>query len=72
MNKIDTTVPADGLQPELDELAARQRIAREMGGPERIARQHAGGRLKVRERTDRMPDHGSCLEVGSIPAMHDR
>ena len=53
-------------QPELDELAERKRIAREMGGPERIARQHAAGRLTVRERIDRMVDPGSLLELGSI------
>ena len=58
--------PATGWQPELDELAERKRIAREMGGPERIARQHAAGRLTVRERIDRMVDPGSLLELGSI------
>jgi acetyl-CoA carboxylase carboxyltransferase component len=60
------TRPATSWQPELDELAERQRIAREMGGPERIARQHAGGRLTVRERIDRLLDPGSFLEIGSI------
>lgn len=66
MNKIDTDLSAAGWQPELEELAERQRIAREMGGRERIARQHAGGRLTVRERIDRMLDDGSFFEVGSI------
>jgi len=53
-------------QAELDELAERKRIARQMGGPERVARQHAGGRLTVRERIDQCVDAASFREVGSI------
>lgn len=53
-------------QAELDELAERKRIARQMGGPQRIARQHAGGRLTVRERIDQCLDAGSFREIGSI------
>ena len=63
---IPTSQPATGWQPELDELAERQRIVREMGGAERIARQHQGGRLTVRERIGRMLDPASFLEIGSI------
>jgi acetyl-CoA carboxylase carboxyltransferase component len=59
-------VPASNWQPELDELAARKRAAQRMGGPERITRQHAAGRLTVRERIDRLIDPGSFLEIGSI------
>ncbi|MEI7710523.1 MAG: carboxyl transferase domain-containing protein [Rhodospirillales bacterium] len=55
-----------GWEPELLELRERQRIARQMGGPERIARQHAAGKLTVRERIDGMLDPGTFLEVGSI------
>lgn len=36
-------------QPELDELAHRAVLAAELGGPERVARQRAAGRLTVRE-----------------------
>ncbi len=43
-----------GWQKELDELAERKRIARQMGGKERVERQHAGGRLTVRERIDKI------------------
>ena len=57
---------AIGWQPELDELAERQRIARQMGGAERVARQHAAGKLTVRERIGHMLDPGSFLEIGSI------
>lgn len=53
-------------QTELDELAKRKRVARQMGGPERIARQHAGGRWTVRERIDQCLDTDSFREIGSI------
>ena len=61
-----TPPPSASWQPELDELAERKRIVREMGGADRVARQHAGGRLTVRERIDHCLDHGSFLEIGSI------
>ena len=57
--------PQAGWQPELDELRHREALARELGGPERVARQHAGGRLTVRERIDRLLDPGSFHEVGA-------
>ena len=53
-------------EPELEELRERQRIVRQMGGPERVERQHKAGRLTVRERVDRILDPGSFLEIGSI------
>jgi acetyl-CoA carboxylase carboxyltransferase component len=55
-----------GWEPELAELRERLALARQMGGTERIARQHAGGRLTVRERIDRMLDPGSFHELGAI------
>src|ERR1700743_652168 len=58
--------PSESWQAELDELAERKRIVREMGGPERVARQHQGGRLTVRVRIDQILDVGSFLELGSI------
>ena len=61
-----TPPPSASWQTELDELAERKRITRQMGGPERIARQHAGGRLTVRERIDQCLDAESFFEIGSI------
>src|SRR3984957_9047364 len=55
-----------GWEPELLELRHRQALAREMGGPERVERQHKGGRLTVRERIDRLLDAGTFQEIGSI------
>src|SRR3954465_6585405 len=51
---------------ELAELADRRRLAAEMGGEERVARQHAAARLTVRERIDRLLDPGSWREVGAL------
>jgi acetyl-CoA carboxylase carboxyltransferase component len=53
-------------QPELDELRERERLAREMGGPDKVERQHKGGRLTVRERIDRLLDPASFHEIGAI------
>ena len=58
--------PVAGWQPELDELRLRERLAKEMGGPDKVARQHAGGRLTIRERIDGLVDPGSFREVGAI------
>ena len=56
-------------QPELDELRRREALARRMGGAEKVARQHAGGRLTVRERIDRLLDAGSFHEIGAIAGV---
>ena len=53
-------------QPELDELRRREELARQMGGPERVARQHAAGKLTVRERVERLLDAGSFHETGAL------
>ena len=50
----------------LDELERRQRAARALGGTDKIARQHARGRLDVRARLDALYDAGSFVEYGSL------
>jgi acetyl-CoA carboxylase carboxyltransferase component len=52
--------------PELTELAARRALAARMGGDDAVARQHATGRLTVRERIAALLDPGSFREVGSL------
>src|ERR1700756_3891798 len=54
-----------GWEPELAELRARVALAKELGGAERVERQHKGGRLTVRERIDGMLDPGSFHEIGA-------
>jgi acetyl-CoA carboxylase carboxyltransferase component len=51
---------------ELDELKRREAMAEELGGPERVRRQHDGGRLTIRERIDRLVDPDSFHEIGKI------
>ncbi|HNM77343.1 MAG TPA: carboxyl transferase domain-containing protein, partial [Tepidiformaceae bacterium] len=51
-----------GWGPEVEELERRRAFARQMGGPEGIARQHANGKLTVRERIDLLADEGSFRE----------
>ncbi|MFC5814216.1 acyl-CoA carboxylase subunit beta [Nonomuraea harbinensis] len=50
--------------PELAELKHRKDLAARMGGEERVARQHATGRLTVRERLAALTD--SWQEVGAL------
>src|SRR3954463_16691461 len=42
-----------------------------MGGEERIARQHASGRLTVRERIERLFDEGTFHETGALAGKGD-
>jgi acetyl-CoA carboxylase carboxyltransferase component len=53
-------------EPELEELRHREQLARRMGGEERVARQHASGRLTVRERIERLLDRGTFHETGAL------
>jgi len=53
-------------QKEIDELRSREALARRMGGPDKIKRQHDAGRYTVRERLDRLLDAGSFHETGAI------
>ncbi|HEY0421325.1 MAG TPA: carboxyl transferase domain-containing protein [Acetobacteraceae bacterium] len=52
--------------PELAELRRRTELAQRMGGPDKVKRQHDGGRLTVRARIDGLLDPGSFHEVGAI------
>ena len=53
-------------QPEIDELRRREELARAMGGPDKLARQHAAGRLDVRRRIAALLDDGSFEEIGIL------
>lgn len=51
----------------VDEMKRRREAIRtEMGGAEKVARQHARGRLTVRERVDRLLDPESFFEIGTF------
>lgn len=53
-------------EPELEEIARRRELVREMGGEERVARHVAAGRKPVRERIDLLLDPGSFHETGTL------
>jgi acetyl-CoA carboxylase carboxyltransferase component len=53
-------------EPEVDELRRREARAREMGGEANVARQHAAGRLTVRERIALLTDPDSFHEIGAL------
>ena len=46
-------------------------LAAEMGGADRVARQHDGGRYTVRERIDKLTDPGSFVEAGPLVGAAD-
>lgn len=51
---------------EVEELERRKALAREMGGPEAVARQHEHGKLTVRERIELLADPGSFREFAAL------
>lgn len=53
-------------EAEIAELRRREEFARRMGGPDKVKRQHDGGKLTVRERIDQLLDAGSFHEIGAI------
>jgi acetyl-CoA carboxylase carboxyltransferase component len=53
-------------QREVEGIEQRKKLAREQGGQEAVARQHAQGRLTIRERIAGLVDAGSFREQGPI------
>ncbi len=53
-------------EPWLDRLAAERERSRTMGGPERLERHYAKGKLDVRQRVDALFDPGTFTEIGSL------
>ena len=53
-------------QNEVDELAKRKRLASAMGGPDKLERQRAAGRLDARTRIAMLADPGSFHEIGQL------
>jgi acetyl-CoA carboxylase carboxyltransferase component len=60
--------PPQGWQSELDELRRRQNLAKEMGGTDKVDRQHREGKLTIRERIGRLVDPGTFSEIGTLTA----
>ena len=53
-------------QAEVDEIRRRMALAAAMGGAANVERQHASGKLTVRERLARLLDAGSFHEIGAL------
>ncbi|MGN6819913.1 MAG: acyl-CoA carboxylase subunit beta [Sphingomonas sp.] len=51
---------------EVEELAHRRKLAEQMGGSEKVARQHNRGKLDARQRIAGLVDPGSFREIGKI------
>jgi len=63
---VSAEPPPDSWAPEVEELSRRRELARRMGGPDNVERQHKAGRLTVRERVDRLLDAASFQETGGL------
>ena len=46
---------------EIDEMHSREALAFEMGGADKVARQHEFNKLTIRERIDHIADSKTCL-----------
>jgi acetyl-CoA carboxylase carboxyltransferase component len=55
-----------GWDAEIEELRRRRALAQQMGGPEKLARQAAAGRLDARARISAVTDRGSFHEIGEL------
>jgi acetyl/propionyl-CoA carboxylase alpha subunit/acetyl-CoA carboxylase carboxyltransferase component len=51
---------------EVAEIQRRKEFAYQMGGPEKVARQHKEGRQTVRERIAALVDPGTFAEIGAL------
>ncbi|MXW53213.1 MAG: propionyl-CoA carboxylase [Gammaproteobacteria bacterium] len=56
---------------EVEELRRRRKLAKLQGGEDGVAKQHARGRLTIRERIDTLLDPGSFQEQGLATAVPD-
>jgi acetyl-CoA carboxylase carboxyltransferase component len=61
-----TAADRDGWYEAIDEIDQRRHFAQELGGPERVARQHDQGKLTIRERIERFIDPDTFREIGAL------
>jgi acetyl-CoA/propionyl-CoA carboxylase carboxyl transferase subunit len=67
--RVTTSEGSNGRSPVMDAVDAARRRAREGGGAEKIAQQHAKGKMTARERVEYLLDPGSFVETDSF-AVH--
>lgn len=56
-------------EPEIEELAKRSLLSEQMGGADKVARQHEFGKLTIRERVSAIVDANSFYEVGKLAGV---
>lgn len=56
-------------EDEIGELRDREALAKEMGGPDKVARQHEFNKLTIRERIDAISDPTSFHEIGTLAGV---
>src|SRR5262245_11744303 len=69
MKPQPTSAPANDAAASndaVDEIGRRRAAAKRHGGEASVARQHAQGRLTIRERVEGLLDPGTFREVGPI------
>ena len=58
-----------GWEPEIEELHRRGAFAEQLGGADKVKRQHDFGKLTVRERIERVIDPGTLHEIGKTAGI---
>ncbi len=58
-------------EPEIEELRHREQLAEQLGGPDKIERQHFFGKQTIRERIDAIADQDSFHEIGKTAGVAD-
>ncbi|HET6809716.1 MAG TPA: carboxyl transferase domain-containing protein [Acidimicrobiales bacterium] len=61
----------EGWDEVLDQLQRRRAAARAMGGPERLEKHRAAGKLDARARIDHLVDEGTFQELGTLVGGED-
>ena len=64
--RIPTWKPGMEREAAIEEMRRRKEAVAQMGGRERIDRQHREGKQTVRERIEQLTDPGTFFEVGSV------
>ena len=65
-NKLQDTQFKMSWEKELEEKISREKLSENLGGKERVKKQHAAGRYTIRERINILTDKSSFHEIGKI------
>lgn len=65
-SEASTPSSSESWQEILDDLDARRRASRSMGGEERLRKHRDAGKINARARVDHLLDDGSFVEIGTL------